>query len=280
MPAGTDCVAPFDAVKVDGDRAEALVPCQSRRRRLAGRAAIATAICRCAAPASGCALTDLAAFAAAGIAAHQRARAAHSRACRCAADAIVTAAARLIAGDIETPRRRAAHGQRARSRRRVGDGQCRRDCRHRRHRQRPQRHQRADAGARRPAWRCTASRLTPGETAAFGFAGSRPVLLLPGRLDAALAVWLTLGRRLLARLAGGDASERAGRDADAGAQGRRRPSASPNSCRCAAAATRPSRWPRNICRCRRWRAPTAGSWCRPTAKAIPPAAEVAVRPWP
>ncbi len=44
--------------------------------------------------------------------------------------------------------------------------------------------------------------LTPGETAAFGFAGTRPVLLLPGRLDAALAVWLTVGRRMLARLAG------------------------------------------------------------------------------
>src|SRR5262245_8930664 len=43
--------------------------------------------------------------------------------------------------------------------------------------------------------------LTPGETAAFGTIGSRPVLLVPGRLDAALAVWLTLGRHLLARLA-------------------------------------------------------------------------------
>jgi len=39
--------------------------------------------------------------------------------------------------------------------------------------------------------------LTPGETAAFGFVGTRPVLLLPGRLDAALAVWLTIGRRML-----------------------------------------------------------------------------------
>jgi molybdopterin molybdotransferase len=45
--------------------------------------------------------------------------------------------------------------------------------------------------------------LTPGETAALGFVGSRPVLLLPGRLDAALSVWLTVGRRMLARLAGG-----------------------------------------------------------------------------
>ena len=44
--------------------------------------------------------------------------------------------------------------------------------------------------------------ISPGETAAFGFAGAKPVLLLPGRLDAALAVWLTVGRRMLGRLAG------------------------------------------------------------------------------
>jgi molybdopterin molybdotransferase len=44
--------------------------------------------------------------------------------------------------------------------------------------------------------------LTPGETAAFGMIGQRPVLIVPGRPDAALAVWLTLGRRMLARLAG------------------------------------------------------------------------------
>jgi len=43
--------------------------------------------------------------------------------------------------------------------------------------------------------------ITPGETTALGFVGPRPVLLLPGRLDAALAGWLTVGRRLLARLA-------------------------------------------------------------------------------
>jgi molybdopterin molybdotransferase len=45
--------------------------------------------------------------------------------------------------------------------------------------------------------------LTPGETTAFGIIGQRPVLLVPGRLDAALAVWLTLGRHLLVRLTGG-----------------------------------------------------------------------------
>lgn len=45
--------------------------------------------------------------------------------------------------------------------------------------------------------------ISPGETAAFGFAGVRPVLLIPGRVDAALAVWLLIGRHLVARLAAG-----------------------------------------------------------------------------
>jgi molybdopterin biosynthesis enzyme len=42
--------------------------------------------------------------------------------------------------------------------------------------------------------------LSPGETAAFGMAERRPVLLIPGRIDAALAVWLTIGFSMLARL--------------------------------------------------------------------------------
>jgi molybdopterin molybdotransferase len=49
--------------------------------------------------------------------------------------------------------------------------------------------------------------LAPGETAAFGMVGPRPVLLLPGRLDAALAVWLVIGRRLMARLCGSTEEE-------------------------------------------------------------------------
>ncbi len=49
--------------------------------------------------------------------------------------------------------------------------------------------------------------LSPGETTALGEAKGRPVLIVPGRLDAALAVWLVIGRRLLARLAGGGGSE-------------------------------------------------------------------------
>jgi molybdopterin molybdotransferase len=49
--------------------------------------------------------------------------------------------------------------------------------------------------------------LAPGETAAFGMVGPRPVLLLPGRLDAALAAWLVIGRRLMARLCGSSGEE-------------------------------------------------------------------------
>jgi molybdopterin biosynthesis enzyme len=45
--------------------------------------------------------------------------------------------------------------------------------------------------------------LLPGETMAFGMVGRKPVLLVPGRIDAALAVWLTVGRHLMARLSGG-----------------------------------------------------------------------------
>ncbi len=44
--------------------------------------------------------------------------------------------------------------------------------------------------------------LRPGETAGIGEAGDRPVLLLPGRPDAALAVILALGRPLIAALTG------------------------------------------------------------------------------
>ena len=44
--------------------------------------------------------------------------------------------------------------------------------------------------------------ISPGETAAFGIAGERPVLLLPGRIDAAIAAWLVMGLPLIDRLAG------------------------------------------------------------------------------
>jgi molybdopterin molybdotransferase len=43
--------------------------------------------------------------------------------------------------------------------------------------------------------------LSPGTTAGFGLIGVRPVLVMPGRLDGALAVWLHVGSRMLTRLA-------------------------------------------------------------------------------
>jgi molybdopterin molybdotransferase len=49
--------------------------------------------------------------------------------------------------------------------------------------------------------------IAPGETAAFGIANSHPVLFLPGRLDAALAVFLVAGRAMLGRLAGRSGAE-------------------------------------------------------------------------
>lgn len=44
--------------------------------------------------------------------------------------------------------------------------------------------------------------LAPGETAALGNIGKASVLVVPGRLDAAFAVWVTLGAAILSRLAG------------------------------------------------------------------------------
>lgn len=44
--------------------------------------------------------------------------------------------------------------------------------------------------------------IRPGGTAALGTIDARPVLLLPGRLDAALSAWLLVGRHLQARLTG------------------------------------------------------------------------------
>jgi molybdopterin biosynthesis enzyme len=49
--------------------------------------------------------------------------------------------------------------------------------------------------------------IRPGESAAFGTGPTRPVLLLPGRLDAALTAWLLIGNRLFARLAGARGDE-------------------------------------------------------------------------
>ena len=44
--------------------------------------------------------------------------------------------------------------------------------------------------------------ISPGETAAFGFVNGRPAVLLPGRMDCAVAVFVAVARPLLARLSG------------------------------------------------------------------------------
>jgi molybdopterin biosynthesis enzyme len=54
---------------------------------------------------------------------------------------------------------------------------------------------------------CHGIGLSPGETAAFGKVEQRPVLLIPGRIDAALACWLTLGQPLIAQLSGDEKRE-------------------------------------------------------------------------
>ncbi|MGD9847170.1 MAG: molybdopterin-binding protein [Variibacter sp.] len=49
---------------------------------------------------------------------------------------------------------------------------------------------------------CHGIGIAPGETSAFGARGETPILMLPGRLDAALAGWLLLGHPLLNALGG------------------------------------------------------------------------------
>lgn len=50
--------------------------------------------------------------------------------------------------------------------------------------------------------------LNPGQTAAIGSIAGRPVLMLPGRLDAAMAVFLAVGKELIEKLTGAKADER------------------------------------------------------------------------
>ncbi len=201
MPPGTDSVAPLDAMKVTGTRAEALVtvnpgdgvlpaggdsdpgiPLRQAGERLRG--------------------TDLAVFAAAGLA-RVTVREPRIHVAPLRGNSIILAAARLMVCDIERHGGAAPLDDVSRDLNVAlaaentdaivaigGTGSGRNDT-----------SVQALARAGRVAMHGLA--LTPGETAALGFVGPRPVLLLPGRLDAALSVWLTVGRRMLARLAGG-----------------------------------------------------------------------------
>jgi len=198
MPPDTDSVAPFDAVKTAAAGAEALVALNPGEGVLA-----AGGDCDPAIPLrrEGARLrkTDLAAFAAAGLA-RVVVREPRLRILPLRGSAIITAAARLIASDGE--RRGATVRLDESGRLDVAIGADTADCII------------AIGGtgsgrndtsvhllAREGRVAVHGLALAPGETAALGFAGARPVLLLPGRLDAALSVWLVIGRHLLGALA-------------------------------------------------------------------------------
>jgi molybdopterin biosynthesis enzyme len=199
MPPDTDSVAPFDAVKITDGRAEALMTINPGDGVLAagGDCDSAIPMRRAGEPLT---LTDVAAFAAAGIA-RVTVREPRVRVLPLRGSGIVNAAARLLAADIERRGGAARLDDAGRDLGAVlgaesadfiivigGTGNGRND-------------NSVQILARETRLAVHGIAMAPGETAALGFAGPRPVLVLPGRLDAALSVWLLLGRRILERLA-------------------------------------------------------------------------------
>src|SRR5215467_2002982 len=199
LPAGTDSIAPIDTVKVTGGLAEALMPVNPGDGVLpAGGDSDPTIPFRRAG--ERLRLTDIAAFSAAGIA-RVTVREPRIRVLPVRGSGIISAAARLVTVDIE---RRGGSARLDDSGRGLGvaiaaesadaivaiggTGSGRND-------------NSVQTLAREGRLAVHGVALTPGETGAVGFVGVRPVLLLPGRLDAALSVWLVIGRRLLDRLA-------------------------------------------------------------------------------
>jgi molybdopterin biosynthesis enzyme len=205
LPPDCDSVAPFDAVKVANGNAEALVTVNPGDGVLpAGGDSDPTIPLRRAG--ERLRLTDIAAFAATGRS-RVTVREPRVRVLPLRGSGIVIAAARLVAGDIERRGGMVKLDDAGRDLGTVlaaentdaivvigGTGSGRNDN-----------------GVHVMARDCELAlhgvALTPGETTALGFAGPRPILLLPGRLDAALAVWLTVGRRILQRLAGANDRE-------------------------------------------------------------------------
>jgi molybdopterin molybdotransferase len=207
MPPGTDAVAPLDAVACRDDRCEVLAPVTSGDGVLVPEGDFrAGAILR--RVGERLRSVDDAVFAAAGIAnvlVHEPRI--HLVSARARGDAVLDAAGALIARAIiaeggavpgtSAPAAQAGDLAAALSDRDVdavvvlgGTGSGRGDSS-------------VHTLARLGRVEAHGIALSPGETAAFGFVGTRPVLLIPGSIDAALAVWLVLGRRLLARLGGG-----------------------------------------------------------------------------
>jgi molybdopterin biosynthesis enzyme len=205
MPPDTDSVAPFDAVKAADGRAEALVAVNPGDGMLpAGGDCDPTIPLRRAG--ERLRITDVAGFAAAGLA-RVTVREPRIHVLPLRGTAIINAAASLVAADIE---RRGGAARLDAAGRGLdvalaaetadaivaigGTGSGRNDTS-------------VQLLAREGRLAVHGVALAPGETAAFGFAGTRPVLLLPGRLDAALAVWLAVGRRVLEQLAAGKHNE-------------------------------------------------------------------------
>ena len=205
LPAGTDSVAPFGAVKVSEGRAEALLTVHPGEGVLtAGSDTDSVIPLRRAG--ERLRSTDLAAFSSAGIA-RIMVREPRIRVLPVRGSGIISAAARSIVADID---RRGGSARLDESGRGLdvalaagsadaivaigGTGSGRND-------------NSVQILAREGELRVHGMALTPGETSAFGFVGTRPVLLLPGRLDAALGVWLLVGRRLLDRLAAAKGGE-------------------------------------------------------------------------
>jgi molybdopterin molybdotransferase len=200
LPSGTDAVVPLDAITLRGDRAEAVALVAPGEGVLTpgGDAAPATALRR-----AGERLRslDLAAMAAAGIAevTIRAPRLAFARAA--AAKTPVLNAVQVTLARCAEKAGCAVRGASALAEA-LSEGLCdavigiggtgggRRD-------------DAVQELARRGRVEAHGIAICPGETAAVGFVGSRPVLLVPARLDAALAVWLLIGRHLVAKLAGG-----------------------------------------------------------------------------
>jgi molybdopterin molybdotransferase len=198
MPPDTDSVAPFDAVKISSGRAEVMTIINPGDGVLP-----AGTDCDPAIPlrraGERLSLTDLAAFASVGIA-RVTVREPRIRVLPLRGSSIIKAAARLVAGDIERRGGSARLDDAGRDLGAIlgaesadaiviigGTGNGRND-------------NSVQILAREARLAVHGIALTPGETAALGFTGPRPVLMLPGRLDAALAVWLMVGRRILERL--------------------------------------------------------------------------------
>jgi molybdopterin biosynthesis enzyme len=197
LPPDTDSVAPFDAVKISAGRAEVLSTINPGDGVLA-----AGGDCDAAIPLRRAGerlrATDVAAFAAAGVA-RITVREPRVRVLPLRGSGIINAAARLLATDIERHGGSARLDDAGRDFGGVlgagnadvivtvgGTGNGRND-------------NSVQIMNREARLAMHGMAISPGETAALGFAGQRPVLMLPGRLDAALAVWMVVGRRILER---------------------------------------------------------------------------------